>query len=383
MKTYLFILFLLSAPSFSQSLPNHEFHKHRIGHEDRAEHRTDERAAFTFEPMMTWTYQHASKVLAGSPHAKAILYYDIGGSWTAWNDSEGLGQMVYGIQGNVAGGTPVAPSLSTSLGNPMAMNNILTSEKLELASFYWQQSFSNHKTRLRVGKFLDASFFDQNTIAADSVSGFMAENFNQSITNPMPGYGFGINVEWDVTQSGVLRFGIANSEPKGVLTSGFGGMSWGHLYSIAELDMTSSWEVNGDELEGHYRYMLWNNGINNDTGSGDVNGWGGLFNCDQKISDLTTVFARIGFGEKDVTPSNFSVSAGIEISKPFGFSKTTTGLAYQYAKLSTAGNQQNFVEWYARTKLENGMYIGPVVQYFEDDNINGSLILGFRTSFSF
>ncbi|MDP7008925.1 MAG: carbohydrate porin [Phycisphaerales bacterium] len=384
MKTFTFILFLIiSAPSFSQSLPHYEFHKHRIGHKDRAEQRTDERATFTFEPMMAWTYQHASKVLPGSPHAKAILYYDVGGTWTVWNDSEGLGQFVYGIQGNVAGGTPSSPSLSSSLGNPMAMNNILTSEKLELASLYWQQSFSNHKTRLRVGKFLDASFFDQNTIASDSVSGFLAQNFNQSITNPMPDYGFGINVAWDVTEKSVLRFGIANSEPKGVRTTGFGGMSWGHLFSIAEYDITSNQKIGGVDRVGHYRFMVWHNGAENSAGTGDTNGWGLLFNCDQQISDAMTIFARIGGGEEDVTPSNFSVSTGFQVNDPFGFTNMTTGLAYQYAELSNGNNHQNLVEWFARIKMENGLNVGPVLQYFEDDAIDGSFVLGFRTSLSF
>jgi hypothetical protein len=132
--TVLLVPFVFCSTLLAQQVPHHAFHQHRVAHDDRAEHRSHPAENITFEPMMAWTYQHASKVLPGSPSTRAVLYYNIGGAWTLWNETEGLGQIVYGIQGNVAGGTSVFPSLANSVGNPMAMNNILTSEKLELSS---------------------------------------------------------------------------------------------------------------------------------------------------------------------------------------------------------------------------------------------------------
>ncbi len=372
----LLVICIISSNLFAQPVDDHAFHIRRVGH--------DHRTHLTFEPLVTWTYQHATRVLDGAPHARAVGYVDIAGEWTAWNNDDGLGQVIYQIQGNFAGGTPFEPPLASSVGNPMAMNNILTSESLALTDVYWQQSFGDHDFRLRVGKLHVATYFDKNAIANDAVSNFMMENFTQSITVPMPGHGFGVNLEWDANENTVIRLGTANSEPRGVLTSGFGGTSWEHLFTSAELDLTAKPIIQDDEREGHYRFMLWNNGISNPNGGGNIDGWGGLFNMDQEISDVVTVFGRIGWGDSAVTISDFSLSCVFEIEEPFGIKNSNTGFAYQYAELSTGGDQ-TVGEWFFRTKwqVDSSLYLGPVIQYYEDDSISDSVIWGFRASYSF
>ncbi len=372
---FLFPCLLCSFVS-GQEVDDHAFHLRRVGH--------DERTHLSFEPLVTWTYQHATKVLDGMPKTRAVGYYDVAGAWTLWNNDEGLGQIAYQLQGNFAGGTPYEPFMASSVGNPMAMNNILSSESFALTDVYWQQSFGNHGARLRVGKLHVATYFDKNTIAYDSVSGFMAGNFNQSITNPMPGHGFGMNIEWDVADDSLLRVGIANSEPGNVTSSGFDGLSLEHLFTSAELVLSRNPVIREEEREGHYRFMLWNNGVTNPSGPGNIDGWGGLFNFDQEVSEAVTIFGRIGWGDSDVAPSDFSVSFGLQIDEPFGFKNSSTGFAYQYADLSTGGSQ-NVAEWFYRTRWQedSSLHIGPVVQYYEDDALNGSFIFGFRTSYSF
>ena len=367
---------LVSAALFAQTVPDHEYPLRPVGH--------DERSHLTFEPLVTWTYQHATKVLDGMPHAKAVGYYDVSGAYTLWNNAEGLGQIAYQLQGNISGGTSTNPSMSSIVGNPMAMNNILTSEKFALSDVYWQQSFGNHGTRFRIGKLHVPTFFDRNAIAYDSVSGFMAQNFNQSITNPMPGHGFGLNLEWDVTENSLLRLGTANSEPGNVNSSGFDGLSREHLFTSAEIVLTRNPTINGEERTGHFRFMLWNKGISDPNGAGDINGWGGLFNFDQQVADNLTLFGRLGWGASNVAPSDFSISCGVQFDSPFGWKDTTTGFAYQYAELSSGGGQ-TVGEWFLRTKWQedSSLHIGPVIQYYDDDNINGSMIWGIRTSLSF
>jgi len=370
------ILFCISFSLNADPVDDHEFHIRRVGHEDRTH--------LSFEPLITWTYQHATKVLDGMPHAKAVGYFDIGGAWTAWNNDDGLGQVVYQIQGNFAGGTSVEPFMESIVGNPLSMNDILTSETVALTDVYWQQSFGDKGTRVRVGKLFVSTFFDQNKIANDPVNGFMAQNFCQSITVPVPDHGFGANIEWDISDKSILRIGTANSEPKGVHTSGINGTSWGHLFSSAELEITAKPSIRELERTGHYRFMLWNNGIENPTGPGNIDGWGGLFNFDQMIANDVTVFGRVGWGDSSVSFSDFSISCGFQIDDPFGFKHSSTGFAYQYAVLSRGGNQI-VSEWYYRAKWQedSSLYIGPVIQYYEDETINGSLIWGFRTSYSF
>ncbi len=378
MKITLFLFPCLFCCSFvnAQEVPDHAFHIRRLGHNHRAH--------LTFEPLVTWTYQHATKVLDGMPHTRAVGYYDVAGALTLWNTDDGLGQVAYQMQGNVAGGTSSTPPMAGSVGNPMAMNNILTSESFSLSDVYWQQSFGNHGARLRVGKLHVATYFDTNQIAHDPVSGFMAGNFNQSITNPMPGHGFGVNLEFDVSEGALLRFGTANAEPGNVNSSGFEGLSLEHLYTSAELVLSRTPVVGGEEREGHYRFLVWNNGKSNPAGSGNIAGWGGVLNLDQEISDNVTIFGRLGWGESSVTVSDFGYSFGFQINEPFGFKNSSTGFAYQYADLTTGGTQK-VGEWFYRTKWQedSSLYIGPVIQYYEDDSLNGSVIFGFRTSYSF
>ncbi|MBC8310658.1 MAG: carbohydrate porin [Planctomycetes bacterium] len=383
MKIIMFIFpCLLCSTLFSQTVPNHEYHMHDTGHHDRHDLLKDGSLKFTFEPLLTWTYQHADKVLPGMPHSKAVLYYDVGGAFTFWNDDDGLGQLFYEMQGNIAGGTSPNPSLSSSLGSPYAMNDILTSVDYEFSALYWQQSLGNHGVRLRVGKLGVSSFFDTNAIANDSVADFMAEGFNKSITNPMPGNGFGANIEFDLDENKIFRFGMSNSEPI-TRTSGIRGMSSDHLFTIAELAITATPSIQEQEREGHYRFLVWNNGVTNSSGTGNVEGWGFLVNLDQKVYDNTTLFGRLGWGDSEVTPSDFSFSAGIEFDEPFNVENSKMGFAYQYAELSSGG-EQNIAEWFYRTKLsDTNVYVGPVVQYYDDDNLDGSMIYGIRTSLSF
>jgi hypothetical protein len=142
--------------------------------------------------------------------------------------------------------------------------------------------------------------------------------------------------------------------------------------------------VGGEEREGNYRFLVCNNGISNPVGAGNIDGWGGVLNFDQEISDNVTIFGRLGLGESNVTVSDFSYSFGLQINEPNKIKNSSTGFAYQYADL-TAGGTQKVGEWFYRTKWQedSSLYIGPVIQYYEDDSLNGSVIFGFRTSYSF
>ncbi|MFT4592756.1 MAG: hypothetical protein ACI9JK_000455 [Phycisphaerales bacterium] len=42
-------------------------------------------------------------------------------------------------------------------------------------------------------------------------------------------------------------------------------------------------------------------------------------------------------------------------------------------------------EWYSRARWQedSSLHIGPVIPYYQDDALNGTIIWGFRTSYSF
>jgi len=378
--------------------------------------------SLTWEPMAAWTYQHATKVKDGAPHAKSLLWQAISSTWTLWQDHGNYGQISCLLQNNVGVGTPLEPYMGPGVGNPTIVNNILVGPGASV-QLYWQQSFFDGSLRWRIGKISDASFFDRNAVAYDPITGFMSLDFNQSLTNPFPSRGFGTVLSTDLSENMTVRAGTLNSASHGD-TSGFDGLSWAHLFTICELDIRVFPEINGKQREGHLRFMGWYNAIANPLGDGNTGGPGVTFNMDQAITDVATVFCRVGWGSQDVTVSNFAVSCGIAVTHPFGLKDSQTGIALEYAHItpygraaagfyqgsmekavpmgifglgnlwalgSTStlqpmpGGEQMMLEWYWRVRATESINTGPVIQVVRDPGvgIDTSVIWGWRTTISF
>ncbi len=358
--------------------------------------------SLSWEPMAVWTYQHATKVRPGAPHAKSLLWTAVASTWTLWQSHGDYGQVSCLLQNNVGVGTPLEPYMGPSVGNPAIVNNILVGPGASV-QLYWQQSFLEDRVRLRIGKISDASFFDRNAVAYDPVNGFMALDFNQSLTNPFPSRGAGLALSADLSDNLTIRGGTLNSASAGD-TSGFDGLALSHLFTICELDMRIFPEVNGRMREGHVRLMGWYNAIENPLGEGNIGGPGVTFNMDQAVADHATVFARVGWGSQDVTVSNFAASCGFAVSSPFGLKSCQTGLALEYARITPYGRASaGFFEppgppgtplprggpWMLeqdwRIRATESTDTGPVVQVVRDQGvgIDTSIIWGWRTSINF
>ncbi|MCP4838368.1 MAG: carbohydrate porin [Planctomycetes bacterium] len=375
--------------------------------------------SFEWQPMAAWTYQHATKVKPGAPHAKSLLWEAVSATLTLWENSGDYGQVSFLLQNNVGVGTPLKPYLGPQVGNPGGINNILVAPGA-VVSLYWQQSFFDDTVRWRIGKISDASFFDRNVVAYNPIKGFMALDFNQSLTNPFPARGVGTTLSVDLSDNTTLRAGTLNSASTG-LTSGFDGLALSHLFTICELDMRIFPEINGRPREGHLRFMGWYNAIKNPFGEGNIGGPGATFNMDQSVADHVAVFARIGWGSQDVTVSNFAASCGVAITAPFGLASSQTGIAIEYAHITPAGRaragffestpgmlsatpsgvqglgstafagdplpggEQLMLEWYWRVRMTESTNTGPVIQVVRDPGvgIDTSVIWGWRTTITF
>ncbi|MDG2477023.1 MAG: carbohydrate porin [Phycisphaerales bacterium] len=352
-----------------------------------------DQASLSFSPMAAWTYQHASEVVDGAPHAKSILWEAVSMGLTLWHKDGDYGQIIFVLQNNVGVGTPLLPYMGAGVGDPSVVNNILVGPKLT-TNLYWQQSFNQDTIRLRVGKISGTAFFDRNAVAYDPISGFMALDFNQSLTDPFPSRGFGGVLSVDFGDEFTLRGGTMNSASTGT-TSGFDSLGWAHLLTMLEGDQRIYPEIGGKIREGHLRLMAWYNAIPNPMGAGNIGGMGLTFNMDQAIADHATAFVRAGWGQNDVTVSNFAVSAGLAMTEPFGLKSCQTGIALEYAKITALGRQSAnlaispgehyMLEWYWRVQMTKSTHTGPVIQVVRDveAGISGSVILGWRTTIMF
>ncbi len=360
----------------------------------------------TFDPAMAWTYQHATNVQDGFQSARSTLWFGADGAVILWDNPETSGRIVYNMQSTDGAFTPARPYLGNAVGSPILVNNILVSSNFNLYMLYWKQELFDKKVRIMVGKFEDQVFFDANAIAYNPMSQFMYEGFNESITNPFPSYGFGGVVQWELSDSWDLRAGTINSESTGKST-GFEYLSSDHLFSIIQATYTSELE-RGDRIhEGHYRLMAWYNSIGK-TPSGinpwDASGWGMTFNMDQEIWNGLGVFCRVGWGESDVTTSNFAVSGGFSIENFLGRQGDGLGFAAAWSKITDLGRyqtgfaldpggpgeyvpagNQTFMELYWRVNVTDTVQVSPVLQYITDSTsgIGESWIWGFRSVWSF
>ncbi|MCH2132756.1 MAG: carbohydrate porin [Phycisphaerales bacterium] len=351
----------------------------------------------TFDPMMAWTYQHSTEVRPGYPSARSVLFFSVNGAVILWNDQDTSGRVVYNIQAQQGAFTGTQPYMGTAVGSPMLMNNILVSSDFNLYMLYWHQELFEKKVRVSIGKFEDQVFFDTNAIAYNPATQFMYEGFNQSITNPFPSYGFGGIVGWDVAPNWTLRAGTMNSESIGTST-GFEYLSSDHLFTMIESDFTTHFDWGEFTHEGHYRFMLWYNSIGQ-TASGnspwDASGWGVTFNMDQRIWQGLVGFCRVGWGENDVTPSNFSVSAGFGIEDFLGRQGDCFGFAGSWSKLTELGRyganlplvpgNQTLFELFWRVNMTDSIQVSPVLQYVQDTGagIDDAWIWGIRSVWSF
>lgn len=351
----------------------------------------------TFDPAVSWTYQHATNVLEGRQNARSTLWFGVDGAVILWDNKDGSGRIVYNIQSMQGAFTPSKPYLGPSVGSPLLINNILVSSDFNLYMLFWKQELFEDKLQIIVGKFEDQVFFDANAIAYNPLSQFMYEGFNESITNPFPGYAFGGFAQWQLSDSFNVRAGTSNSETTGKST-GFEYLSKDHLFSIIQATYRSEFEW-GDRIhEGHYRLMAWYNSIGN-TGSGknpwDASGWGLTFNMDQEIWEGLGAFCRVGWGENDVTTSNFSISAGFSVENVFGRQGDAIGFAGSWSKITELGRyqtgldvppgNQTFMELYWRVNVTDSVQVSPVLQYITDSTsgIGKSWIWGIRSVWSF
>lgn len=362
--------------------------------------------SMTFDPAMAWTYQHATNVRDGYQNARSSLWFGIDGSVILYDDADVSSRIVYNMQSAVGAFTPVRPYIGNAVGSPMLANNILVSSNFNLYMLYWKQELFDKKVRVMVGKFEDQVFFDANAIAYNPLSQFMYEGFNESITNPFPGYGFGAVVQWELSDAWDFRVGTINSESTGKST-GFEYLSADHLFSIFQATYKSEFTW-GDRIhEGHYRAMVWYNSIGK-TSSGknpwDASGWGLTFNMDQEIWRGLGAFCRVGWGENDVTTSNFAVSAGFSIENFLGRQGDAIGFGASWSKITELGRfqagyaavpggpgefvptgNQTFMELYWRVNVTDTVQISPVLQYITDNasGVGKSWIWGIRSVWSF
>lgn len=310
--------------------------------------------------------------------------------------------------------------LHLSAGKSEGLNNDLSlyanvnddavdNENVRVTELYYEQKLFNDTGVLTFGKLDPLSFFDNNTIANDETSQFLAHPFANNPAIDFPDNGAGI------------RAGYMPSE-------------WCELAG-GVLDADGDWEKLGDNLftigeavfkpqfsgrQGNYRFIAWHNDAPHTAWlspeQDKESNYGFALSFDQKVTDVVTLFCRYGWQNPRVynpdtttaTGLNYSLaqawSAGLQVEgKPWGRDKDVVAFAVgenipssEYRKAGAQldparlAKTEGRVETYYKIQINKYLSLSPDLHYIWNpfgrdvsEDAEGIFVYGFRTQVDF
>lgn len=282
-------------------------------------------------------------------------------------------------------------------------------EDVGVTEFYYEQKLLREKGVLTFGKLDPLSFFDNNTIANDETSQFLAHMFVNNPAIDFPGNGAGIR-------------------------AGYMPREWIEL-GAGVLDADSDWEKLGDNLfaigeavfkpqlfghEGSYRFIAWHNDANHvkwlSAEQDKKSNYGFALSFDQKVTDIITLFCRYGWQNPRVyNPDNTTAgdinyslvqawSAGMQCEgKPWGRAQDVLAFAVgenipssEYRKAGAEldparlAKTEGRLETYYKIQINKYLSVSPDLQYMWNpfgkdvsEDTDGIFVYGFRAQVDF
>ena len=180
--------------------------------------------------------------------------------------------------------------------------------QVRVTELWYEQNLFNEALTITLG-FLDPTvYFDNNTAANDETTQFLGSMFRNSPTIEFPDNSIGLRIgvaplDWFSMSYGVIN---ANGAWKNIFQS---------LFHIGQIIFMP--KIN--DLEGHYRFLVWRNGLSHTWWSDGETGkasYGFGVSFDQKVAEPVTLFARYGWQAPnpynvfitDTDGSNYSLS---------------------------------------------------------------------------
>ncbi len=288
-------------------------------------------------------------------------------------------------------------------------DDALDREDVRVTEFYYEQKLFKDTGVLTFGKLDPLSFFDNNTIANDETSQFLAHMFVNNPAIDFPDNGAGIRAGYLPREWVELGFGVFDAD-------GDWEKLGDNLFTIGEVNIKP--RLFGQE--GNYRFIAWHNDAPHtkwlDPEKDKKDSYGFALSFDQKVTDIVTLFCRYGGQsprvynpENTATPDvNFSLvqawSAGAQLAgKPWGRENDVLGVAVgenipspEYKEAGAGlepallAKREGRLEAYYCIQVNKYLSISPDFQYIwnpfgrdvrgDADNI---FVYGFRTQVDF
>jgi hypothetical protein len=225
-----------------------------------------------------------------------------------------------------------------------------------------EQTLFDDRIITTIGKISITDYFDNNSVANDESSQFLALPFINAPAVSFTANGPGVRIHAKLGDMFSFGVGYASSSASGdnISSDGFG---------IAELDT----KVKFGDLLGNYRLYGAIDG-SSPAVSGKIknkNSYNAGVSIDQQLSDKLTIFGRYSQRDKDVYPVYMGWSAGFQYTGLIPGRNDDT-FAAAFGQIAGAGSdfsaKEKLVETYYSFKLHDKINIAPVFQYLMQGN---------------
>jgi carbohydrate-selective porin OprB len=314
--------------------------------------------ALDLQPEMVFAGQKASRTAEGAS-GQVNFTYRLGVAWTAWgNDEAGRGVLNFKLEGSRNLGAPRPRNLSDNLGSGLELNGAWRDYEAALSTLWWQLESAGGRLRFDLGKIDLGDFFDENEVAGDETSQFLADSLVNNPAIPFPESALGAHFQFQGRRYS-LRAGVA-AEAR---TSGspFRTARGGQGIGLLQFNLKSAASIGGKEREGNYRFILWGA---NPKGAG---GGGFAISFDQSLTESVAAFVRAGVAQRQAVnerslPFQGFVSAGLGFTPPRR-RDDQLGVAFGrgWSPLNEIG-AQTIVEAYWRIQVSHTMQLSPLWQ---------------------
>lgn len=278
--------------------------------------------------------------------------------------------------------------LSANVGDAFGLNADADNEPVRIAELWYAQGLGRivdeengtHIVTAVIGRIDQTTYFDTNRIANDETGQFIASPLvnNAAVAFPARGPGFNVTVKPDEMYYVSAGYGNAAAEEN---TISINTIDDGDYFVAAELGVTPTF---GNDLAGAYRLLFWGTEID------DANGAGVALSMDQEIAKGIVPFARLGYGDDDVSAFEWFASAGVGFEDAFGRRGHLLAVGLAWGKTAevdgTGGISETLVETFYRFPLTESIAISPDLQFVinpVDSSADVVVVGGLRLQASF
>jgi carbohydrate-selective porin (OprB family) len=248
--------------------------------------------------------------------------------------------------------------IDAHIGNFAILNNIpmQPTDTVRFRTAWVEQTALDDRLVFTIGKIALTDYFDNNNLANNETSQFLAGAFVNSpvLGAPTNGPGLRVNARLGDNLTFGLGYGSGDASAANIVDHGFG---------IVEMD----YKRKIGELEGNYRLYGSLDGALPTAGGVKVvekNALGAGVSIDQQLGEQLSLFGRFGWHDGDAYKTKSAWSAGFQYAGPIPQRKDDlVGFGFGQILAASATAQEKLLEAYYKVKVSDQLALSPHFQY--------------------